>query len=99
MQDGLFGLNARHRVEQFDVDLRGMLNAFEVVDRTCVGRAIDEFVALIAKAHCERFDFVSVPDSQRDDERDVLISLPHRAVVPEMTRTRHRYRNEAESVE
>ena len=99
LEEGFFGLDSRHRVEQFDVDARRLLDEPGSVEGRFVRGAVDQFASLVAEPHGDGFDPVLVKDPQGDQQLDVAVARAHRGVVPEVASPLHRDRDDAEPVQ
>ena len=99
LDDGFFGLQARHRIEQMHVQRGRGPDDAESLQSRLVRRAIDQVLALIAKPHGHRLHRIPMLHADRDQDRNVAIAGPNRGVVPEVAGTLNRNGDDVQPVE
>ena len=99
LNNRLLGLDARHRVQQPNVEAGRRLDELGRLQCRLVGCAVHQLVALAAEAHGHRLDLVVMQHAEGDFQRDVLRSGSHRHVVPVVAGAPHRHGGDTKPVE
>ena len=99
LQQRLLGLQARHGVQQFHLDARRMRNQFHVFGGRSIGRAVHQFVTVVAESHLQRHHLALEFDPDRDDQGDVFAAMPNMGVVPEEPGAAHRNGHDVQAIQ
>ena len=99
LEEGLLRLDARHRVQQLDIDAGRPLDEFRSGEGGLVRGAVDQLVPLVAEPHGHGLDLVLVEDPEGDLQLDVAVARANGGVVPEVPGPLHGDRDDVEPVE